>query len=219
MLAPDETTEEGDEDFADEDWEIVAHAVDERDRMPKFKVHNGWREDKRDKYLWGAVEELKKDGVVGMEACIQTKCNHPVHTALLRPKRKKKPSPPQQKRMAVVSKQTKCNHGDCSDRITHIEEMNAAHCSETCCLHGLKCGDGCGSAFASRASEQKEGVKGIVPTGSAPTCCCVNTRGKDASASDEAICSHAVCFGCWTKGVLNPSGDNAARRGRSSSRK
>jgi hypothetical protein len=109
MLAPDETTKEGDEDFAGEDWEIVAHAVDERGRMPKFKVHNGRREDKRDKHLWGAVEELKKDGVVGMEACIQTKCNHPVCTALLRPKRKKKASPTRQKRMAVVSKQTKCN--------------------------------------------------------------------------------------------------------------
>jgi hypothetical protein len=219
MLVPDETTEEGDEDFAGEDWEIVAHAVDERDRIPKFKVHNGRREDKRDKYLWGTVEELKKDGVVGMEVYIQTKCNHPVYTALLRPKRKKKASPTRQKRMAVVSKKTTCNHGDYSDRITYIEERNAAYCSETYYLHGLKCGDGCGSTFVSRASEQKEGMTGIVPTGSAPIYCCVNIRGKDASTSDEAMCSHAVCFGCWTKGVLNTSGDNAARRRRSSSRK
>jgi hypothetical protein len=119
--------------------------------------------------------------------------------------------------MAVVSKKTKCNHRDYSDRITYIEERNAACCSETYYLHGLKCGDGCGSTFVSRASEQKEGVTGIVPTVSAPIYCCVNIRGKDASASDEAMCSHAVCFGCWTKGVFNlpvtmppGAGDHAA---------
>jgi hypothetical protein len=191
----------------------VAHAVDESDRKPKFKVHNGKRKDERFKYLWGTVEELKKDGVVGMEVYIQTNCNHPVYTALLLPKKKKGRLPALTKMDAA--ERPRCNHGDYSDQVTYIAERNAAYCTETYYLHRVKCGNGCGSSFVSRASEQTEGVKGVVPTGSAPVYCCINIRGKDASARDDAMCGHAICFGCWTKGVLAPSDDGAPRRRRS----
>jgi hypothetical protein len=102
MLLDDELTEEGteeegDEEFPGEEWELVGHAVDGHNRNLKFKVHNGRRKDKRCKCLWGACEELKKDGVVGMEVFIRTSSAHCFAAT-----RKEKEMLPAQKRTVVV---------------------------------------------------------------------------------------------------------------------
>ncbi len=59
MLLEDEASDDKDVDFHAEEWKIIRHVVDSRDKKTKFLVHNGKREDGRDKHLWGEYDQLK----------------------------------------------------------------------------------------------------------------------------------------------------------------
>jgi hypothetical protein len=165
--------------------------------------------------MWGTYEALKADGVGGLDDYIRTVCAHvAMYTDLLQPKNKTGPKERTPPKKGIAANRPPCNHGVYQDQITYGGEQNAAYCGEGYYLHGLKCaGNQCGAAFLARAAGKQEGDTGVVPTGTAPIYYCINIEGRDASPCEEGLqCRHAVCFSCWTKGILASTGDTTRSR-------
>jgi hypothetical protein len=212
MLVQDEASDDEDVDYEATEWRIVKHAVDQVDNKPKFMVHHGKRMDGREKYIWGEYEQLKGDGVVGLEHYIGENCTDTVYLDLLKP-RKQKPAKPVKEAVVAVTKRRPCDH---KDQVAYDEEQLATYCGVGCYLHGVTCGDGCGATFVdSKASEVKEGMRGVVPSGNSPVHCCINIGHPNDSIGYGAACGHAVCFDCWKIRILAQA--NSTGRGRRSS--
>ena len=211
VILQEDSSDDEDVDFGVEEWTVIRHAVDETDNKPKFMVHYGKREDGRGKHMWGEYGQLEKDGVLGLDAYIIKNCCHQVYNDLLIKTRKRKAVVQMETAVVAKPKRSPCNHGDST---TYQEEINAKYCGRNYYLYGIECGDGCGATFVqSKASELKEGVRGVMPGSSTPVYRCINMR-----PGNEAPCGHAVCNDCWTTRLLAQSNNDSGGR-RTSSRK
>ena len=136
------------------------------------------------------------------------------------------PTPRKKKAMVIKEKQVKagrkrepCNHASYSEGLYYAPEIMATWCHKGYYLFGIGC-DGCGSKFVERVvppvgqgSTEKDKTPQI-PSTNNPVYCCINIRGRDGSFEETGACSHAVCFGCWNKGIIAMDDAPRSRRAR-----
>jgi hypothetical protein len=220
ILDDDLSAGSDDMQWAEDQWEVVDHAVDSITARGNFKVVTGMRSgdgEATKMWMWGRWDALVCDGLDKsvLEDYVRRSCNHPVYD---------KPPPPP----AVVArvkkpvvrqvekpKQNKaCNHSSYSLGLSYHPdpEVNPRWCAAGYFLSGVKCAV-CGSPFVEKAPPARERGDPQAPSGANAVYCCINLRNRTA-ASEEG-CSHACCKACWDEGVLQAS-NNGARVSRRS---
>ena len=227
LLDDDESAGSRDMNWANDQWEVVDHAVDWTTGKGNYKVIVGMRESVRSEeaepmWLWGQRSALLQDGMnkSNLDAYIEENCKHPVYREHLnRVVRKKK-----EKKTAVVEKPKQkkpCDHSSYNLGLSyHADpEVNPGWCAPGKFLWGVECA-GCGSPFVQKAppardGDGKEPGDPQVPSTTNAVYCCNNLRNRNGTS--EEGCSHANCKRCWDAGLLKASrsdGPRASRRSR-----
>jgi hypothetical protein len=112
-----------------------------------------------------------------------------------------------------------CRHDVYELSVTYVPEENAGYCKkEGYYLFGTTCAS-CSKQFVADRKGVTEAGPGLSFRASSdkPIYCCINVRGNGGSGHQEAVdgqCDHALCFDCWTVGVLKEGTPRETKRAR-----
>ena len=204
---PCKEPEEGDEEENRSDtskWSIANHSLE--DGVAWFEVDSHDTKAK-ERLFWGIATNMVKDGLGDLVAAyIAENCNHSPWQEIVG-KIKKVGKNPEVGKKKEPKKLEICHHERFEPDITYKAESNAGFCNVGRYLHGVVCGGkNCGVQFVATRNSKL----GVRPDQKNPVYCCVFMEGQTSKAARG--CRHAICAGCFKKGLLLVPDTNGRQR-------